>query len=62
MCLSAQPYRHNKVRCPDQPVPVSDAETAEPGQQPDVAEVITNIQGLNYVAVRNCDLERFSIM
>jgi hypothetical protein len=60
MCLIAQPCRHNKARCLDTPVPVSDPTTAEPGRQPGVADVMTDGQGLNYVAVRNCDLERFS--
>jgi hypothetical protein len=60
MCLSAQPYRHTETLYPDKPVPVTDAETAEPWLQSAAIDVMTDSQGLNYVEVRNCDLERFS--
>jgi hypothetical protein len=60
MCLSAQPYRHTRTLLPDKPVSVSDTERAEPWLQAAEVDVMTDNRGLNYVAVRNCDLERFS--
>jgi hypothetical protein len=59
MCLSVQPYLNSKARCPDEPVPASNAEKAEPGRSLVAADVMTDSKGLNYVAVRNCDLEQF---
>lgn len=60
MQLSGQIYCHTRIRFLDEPVPASDAKKPEPGQLPVAAVVMTDNQGLNYVAVRNCDLERFS--
>jgi hypothetical protein len=60
MCLCVQPYRHNKAGCLDEPAPSSNAKKAEAGRLPLVTDIMMDNQGLNYVAVRNCDLERFS--
>ena len=54
MCLCVQTYRRNKADCLDKPAPASNVEKAE-------TESNTSYnRGLNYVAVRTCDLERFS--
>ncbi len=54
MCLCVQPYQRNKADCLDEPAPASNAEKAETGS------ITSDNRGLNYVAVRTCDLERFS--
>ena len=60
MQLNGQIYCHARIRSLDEPVPAPDAKKPEPGRPPVAAVVMTDNQDLNYVAVRNCDLERFS--
>jgi len=60
MQLSGKIYCHTGIRFLDEPVPTPDAKKPEPGRSPVASVVMTDNQGLNYVAVRNCDLERFS--
>ena len=57
MCLCLQPFRHDTSRLCDErdsgtPEPVTD-EFDGPG-------VILDDRGLTYVAVRHCDIDRFS--
>lgn len=59
MCLSFQPYRDNTGRCLDEPVPDTEKTVLERSHT--LSEFMTDNLGLTYVAVRNCDLERFSI-
>ena len=58
MHLNKRFYWLNKIRCLDDPVPA--AKKPEQGRLSGITEIMTDNQGLQYVAVRNCDLERFS--
>jgi hypothetical protein len=60
MCSNIQPYRYNIALCLDEPAIASNAEKADAGRSPVITDIMTDKQGLNYMAVRNCDLERFS--
>ncbi|MGP8254676.1 MAG: hypothetical protein ACLQMU_03195 [Methanoregula sp.] len=60
MCLCVKPYRHNTTRLCDESVPSGNAETEDPKRSPEEPDHMTDNLGLTYVAVRNCDLERFS--
>ena len=44
----------------DESVPAGNAETEDPERSPEEPDHMTDNLGLTYVAVRNCDLERFS--
>ncbi len=61
MCLCIQPYRHNTARCLDKEVPEGDGRQAEEERLPKGTDSMTDNLGLTYIAVRNCDLERFSV-
>ena len=61
MCLCLQPYRHNTRRCPDDQAPPGETGQADPDTAPKSADMMTDNRGLTYMAVRNCDLERFSV-
>jgi hypothetical protein len=54
------PHRHDTIRSLDEQVPAGTDKTAEPARSQEEPELITDILGLTYVAVRNCDLEKFS--
>ena len=60
MCLCLQPYRHNTRRCPDDQELPGETRHAIPEMAPKGADIMTDNRGLTYMAVRNCDLERFS--
>jgi hypothetical protein len=60
MCLCVKPYRHNTTRFCDESKSAENAETEDPKQSPEESDLMTDNLGLTYVAVRNCDLERFS--
>ena len=61
MCLCFQPYRHNTSRCLDDPVPPGDAGHSVTERLPKGSDMMTDNLGLTYVAIRNCDLDRFSV-
>ena len=60
MCLCAKPYRHDMTRFCNESIPAGNAETEDPKRPPEESDLMTDNLGLTYVAVRNCDLERFS--
>jgi len=60
MCLCVKPYRHNITRFRGESKPAGNAETEDLEQSPVDSDLMTDNFGLTYVAVRNCDLERFS--
>jgi hypothetical protein len=45
---------------PDEQVPARTAENEESERSPGVSDLMTGNWGLTYVAVRNCNLERFN--
>jgi hypothetical protein len=45
----------------DERAPARTAKNEEPEPSPGVPDIMTDNRGLTYVAVRNCDLERFSV-
>ena len=59
MCLCLKPYRHNTSHCLDDQIPPGD--TAIQEQLPKGSDMMTDNEGLTYRAVRNCDLDRFSV-
>jgi len=61
MCLCVQPYRHNTRHLPDEQAPAGTAKHEKPEPSPEVPDLMTDNRGLTYMAVRNCDLERFSV-
>ena len=46
---------------PDEHAPARTAENEEPETSLGVPDIMTDNRGLTYVAVRNCDIERFSV-
>jgi hypothetical protein len=61
MCLCVQPYRHNTRHLPDEQAPAETAKNEKPEPSPEVPDIMMDNRGLTYMAVRNCDLERFSV-
>jgi hypothetical protein len=61
MCLCLQPYRHNTLRCLDDQVPPEETGQTEPKRLLKGSDMMTDNRGLTYMAVRNCDLDRFSV-
>ena len=61
MCLCIQPYRRETTRFLDVESPPGDVEELEPDHHSRGIESMTDNLGLTYIAVRNCDLERFSV-
>jgi len=59
MCLCVQPYRHNTRLCIDDPRPERNDKNSSPGLND--CDILIDNHGMTYIAVRNCDLDRFSV-
>jgi len=59
MCLCLQPYRHNTRYSDEGEQPGKDDEHLLPELKG--SAIFAEIHGKSYVAVRNCDLDRFSV-
>ena len=60
MCLCIQPYRRETTRFLDVESPHEEFHKIDHDHHSRGIESMTDNLGLTYIAVRNCDLERFS--